>query len=286
MSEPPFSIIERLRAASLTHCPLVAISLVGEVVADLSSFREAVRAAEEQAEKVAAQAELFRDLPVNRTGIVFRMGLTNDLRPAYVGWRRKYSVIHYRVSFDLRTLHQLSATGLSSLFTLAALRVLICIAHKYNRSPAILREARQVQLGDTEVREWLAAEGLDVLDEGESNAKDEARKAGVEGLQELHLCLRLSDGSFGDQRDLQLLRLDPELVALFERAGTGFVEGNEFGGGECIFFICGPSADAMMETLWPWLRGKDFRPGSYVLKVPDPDDDSVERERISLPLTE
>jgi hypothetical protein len=79
--------------------------------------------------------------------------------------------------------------------------------------------------------------------------------------------LKLSGEGFGApvERD-RIFALEEELDAAIENAGAGEFDGNEFGGGECILFMYGPSADRLFQAVEPVLRASPSSRGGYAVK--------------------
>ena len=69
------------------------------------------------------------------------------------------------------------------------------------------------------------------------------------------------DGEVQEMHDLQ-----DELERAIKRAKAGMLDGDEFGGGECVVFLYGPDADALWEAVAPVLEKRPFRKGSYAVR--------------------
>jgi hypothetical protein len=60
-------------------------------------------------------------------------------------------------------------------------------------------------------------------------------------------------------------------------------DGNEFGDGECVWYMYGPDVDAFFEAVEPVIREAKPRPGSFVVKCRGaPGDPDAKEERIQL----
>ena len=91
--------------------------------------------------------------------------------------------------------------------------------------------------------------------------------------------LPLSDGDFGKPEEREsLFALDQRLEEAVERSGAGEFDGNEFGSGECVFYIYGPDADRLFEVVEPLLKGHAVAAGGYAIKRYGAADDSFARE--------
>jgi hypothetical protein len=79
--------------------------------------------------------------------------------------------------------------------------------------------------------------------------------------------LKLSDAGFGTPAERQeLMSFEPRLEEAIKTAGVGVFDGNEFGGGECVWYMYGPDADALYRAVAPFIREAATREGSFVVK--------------------
>ena len=79
--------------------------------------------------------------------------------------------------------------------------------------------------------------------------------------------LKLSDSGFGTPAERQdFISLEPKLEATLKASGAGMFDGNEFGDGECVWYMYGPDADALFRAAEPVIREVKPRPGSFVVK--------------------
>ena len=93
--------------------------------------------------------------------------------------------------------------------------------------------------------------------------KDEAPK--VEQAVLVHI--PLSTDTFGtDEEQEAVFALESELEEAVKASGLGEFDGNEFGGGECVFFMYGPDADALYGLIEPILRSKPIAAGGFAIK--------------------
>jgi hypothetical protein len=60
--------------------------------------------------------------------------------------------------------------------------------------------------------------------------------------------------------------LQDEREAAITGAGAGELDGDEWGGGECVIFTYGPDAEALWESMEPVLEKRSFPKGSYAIK--------------------
>ena len=79
--------------------------------------------------------------------------------------------------------------------------------------------------------------------------------------------LKLSDSGFGTPAERQdFISLEPRLEAALKASGAGMFDGNEFGDGECVWYMYGADADALFQAAEPVIREAKPRPGSFVVK--------------------
>ncbi len=77
----------------------------------------------------------------------------------------------------------------------------------------------------------------------------------------------LDDNGFGSKarRDL-LFALEDQLIEAMQAADAGEFDGNDFGQGECTFFMYGPNADALYEAVEPVLKETLTARNGYAIK--------------------
>lgn len=94
--------------------------------------------------------------------------------------------------------------------------------------------------------------------------------------------LKLSDAGFGTPAERQhLMSFEPRIEEALRRSGAGEFDGNEFGDGECVWYMYGPDADAILAAVRDVVRETSPRPGSFVIKRLGPPGQSTE-ERVEL----
>lgn len=77
--------------------------------------------------------------------------------------------------------------------------------------------------------------------------------------------LELSSDQFGTEAEREaLFALEDEIIAALGNLGE--FDGNEFGGGECVFYIYGDNADRMLDAILPVLKASPASRGGYVVK--------------------
>jgi hypothetical protein len=96
--------------------------------------------------------------------------------------------------------------------------------------------------------------------------------------------LRLSAGGFGTPTERQrLMELEHRLEQSIKKAGVGEFDGNEFGDGECVWYMYGPDAEALYSAVQPIVREAATQAGSFVVKRRGaPGDPDAKEERIEL----
>lgn len=95
--------------------------------------------------------------------------------------------------------------------------------------------------------------------------------------------LKLSDGGFGTPAERQeLMSFEPRIEEAIKAAGAGVFDGDEFGAGECVWYMYGPDADTLFAAVEPIIREASTRPGGFVIKRraapgdPEPNEERVE----------
>jgi hypothetical protein len=96
--------------------------------------------------------------------------------------------------------------------------------------------------------------------------------------------LKLSNLGFGTPAERQqLMSLEPRLEQTIRDAHAGVFDGNEFGGGECVFYMYGPDAEVLYRAVEPIIRAAAPRTSSFVVKRRGaPDDPDAKEETIQL----
>lgn len=91
--------------------------------------------------------------------------------------------------------------------------------------------------------------------------------------------LPLDDAQFGStaRRDA-LNALEDELINAIELAEAGEFDGNEFGEGECVFYMYGPDADTLYRVIEVVLQEFAAARGGYAIKRYGPADDPNSKE--------
>jgi len=91
--------------------------------------------------------------------------------------------------------------------------------------------------------------------------------------------LPLDDAQFGSpQRREELNALEDELINAIELAEAGEFDGNDFGQGECTFFMYGPDADVLYMVIEVVLQEFQVARGGYATKRYGPADDPNSKE--------
>ncbi|HOD84128.1 MAG: hypothetical protein BWX88_02334 [Planctomycetes bacterium ADurb.Bin126] len=91
--------------------------------------------------------------------------------------------------------------------------------------------------------------------------------------------LPLDDSRFGTQeRREALFQLEDELIEAIELAECGEFDGNEFGEGECVFYMYGPDADVIFMVVEVVLKEFPVAHGGFAIKRYGLADDPNARE--------
>ncbi|MEO6594173.1 MAG: hypothetical protein ABIP94_05420 [Planctomycetota bacterium] len=114
--------------------------------------------------------------------------------------------------------------------------------------------------------------GDDIDDESTDEANAE---------QDLLVVLRLSNRLMGSaQERMDLEAFADQLEAAVLEAGVGEYDGDEFGGGECVLFFCGPDVDKLLAVLHPLLKRSGLcRGGHLVRMVAGPDGEMTQQRK-------
>ena len=96
--------------------------------------------------------------------------------------------------------------------------------------------------------------------------------------------LRLSESGFGTPEERQrLAKLEERLEGSIKKARAGEFDGNEFGDGECVWYMYGPDADVLYRAVEGVIREAATQAGSFVLKRRGAaDDPKAKEEKIEL----
>jgi hypothetical protein len=91
--------------------------------------------------------------------------------------------------------------------------------------------------------------------------------------------LPLDDAGFGSAERREALNvLEDELINAIALADAGEFDGNEFGQGECAFFMYGPDADVLYMVVEVVLQEFAVARGGYAIKRYGPADDPNSKE--------
>ncbi|MBL8733809.1 MAG: hypothetical protein JNN13_15670 [Planctomycetes bacterium] len=97
--------------------------------------------------------------------------------------------------------------------------------------------------------------------------------------QDLLFILPLQKGQMGTNQERQAIeRLEDELEAAAQAAGVGEFDGDEYGGGECTLFFCGPDVEQLLAVLRPLVKRSPLgRGAAYVRMIDDGQGGLVQR---------
>ena len=99
--------------------------------------------------------------------------------------------------------------------------------------------------------------------------------------RDLLVVLRLSNrqmGSAAERAEISLMA--DEFSRAVEAASVGEYDGDEYGGGECILFFCGPDEDALLGLLRPLLQRSAYARGAHFVRLVKSEDGEMKREKI------
>ncbi|MFT4843110.1 MAG: hypothetical protein ACI8UD_002290 [Planctomycetota bacterium] len=121
------------------------------------------------------------------------------------------------------------------------------------------------------------------LDLGADDDPTEGTPSNEAEERDLLVVLRLSNRQMGtnDERaDIALLAED--LAAKVEEAGLGEYDGDEYGGGECILFFCGPNEMELLGFLRSLLQHSRYARGAHFVRLIESSDGEMKRENIPM----
>ena len=101
--------------------------------------------------------------------------------------------------------------------------------------------------------------------------------------RDLLVVLRLSNRNMGTHEERsQIELLAEQLESAVLEANVGEYDGDEFGGGECILFFCGPDEDQLLAVLRPLLQRSALARGAHFVRLVEGADGEMQRENVRL----
>lgn len=101
--------------------------------------------------------------------------------------------------------------------------------------------------------------------------------------RDLLVVLRLSNRQMGTNEErAEIEQLADQLANEVEAAGVGEYDGDEFGGGECILFFCGPDEMALLGFLRSLLQRSHYARGAHFVRLVEAEDGEMKREKIPI----
>ena len=101
--------------------------------------------------------------------------------------------------------------------------------------------------------------------------------------QDLLVVLALSNKAMGTTRErAEIEAFADQLEAAVAEAGVGEYDGDEFGGGECILFFCGPDIDRLLAVLQPLLRRSPLCRGGHLVRMVPGSNGTLQRQRLPI----
>ncbi len=114
---------------------------------------------------------------------------------------------------------------------------------------------------------------------------DSAEGSSIPGADErdLLVVLRLSNRQMGTNEErAEITLMADRLAAAVEQAGVGEYDGDEYGGGECTLFFCGPDEMKLLGFLRPLLQRSSYARGAHFVRLIEAADGDMKRENIPL----
>src|SRR5262245_1693257 len=107
--------------------------------------------------------------------------------------------------------------------------------------------------------------------------------SGGDEEQDLLVVLALSTKAMGTWSDrAEIAAFADQLEAAVTEAGVGEYDGDEFGGGECTLFFCGPDVDRLLAVLQPLLRRSPLCRGAHLVRMVPDGKGAMERQRLPI----
>ena len=79
--------------------------------------------------------------------------------------------------------------------------------------------------------------------------------------------LRMTENEFGSPREREAIaKLANNLERAIAEHQVGEFDGEEFGGGRCVFYMYGPDADQLFDTVEPVLKSEPLARGGFAIK--------------------
>ena len=101
--------------------------------------------------------------------------------------------------------------------------------------------------------------------------------------QDLLVVLALSNKAMGTSRErADIAAFADELEAAVIEAGVGEYDGDEFGGGECTLFFCGPDVDRLLAVMQPLLRRSPLCRGAHLVRMVADGKGAMQRQRLPI----
>jgi hypothetical protein len=98
--------------------------------------------------------------------------------------------------------------------------------------------------------------------------------------QDLLLVFPLAKGQMGTNQERQALELlADDLDAAVQAAGVGEYDGDEYGGGECTFFFCGPDVEQLLAVVRPLVKRSPLSRGAAFVRMVQAADGSFAQQR-------
>jgi len=110
---------------------------------------------------------------------------------------------------------------------------------------------------------------------------DDDGPSGGEHERDLLVVLQLSNRQMGTNEErAEIALLADKLDAVVQEAGLGEYDGDEYGGGECVLFFCGPDEMALIGFLRPLLQRSPYGRGAHFVRLVEAQNGEMTREKV------
>ena len=101
--------------------------------------------------------------------------------------------------------------------------------------------------------------------------------------QDLLVVLALGNKAMGTSKErADIAAFADELEAAVIEAGVGEYDGDEFGGGECTLFFCGPDVDRLLAVMQPLLRRSPLCRGAHLVRMVADGKGAMQQQRLPI----
>ncbi len=119
------------------------------------------------------------------------------------------------------------------------------------------------------------------LETGSEDAPEHDGSEAPQDERDLLVVMRLSNRQMGTNEErAEIALLADRLETAVLEAGLGEYDGDEYGGGECTLFFCGPDEMALIGFLRPLLQRTPFARGAHFVRLVAGDKGEMKRENV------